>query len=132
MRVYLDAMLNRGIICLDAYAIQACTRNRLSQFTVAHAKGEGRAIVGVERAVHSLARRCDLQTCDTFLLLFHSGPDIRIKELHWGIQAFRNAVGGLGCEDSLLNVGHLPTRGDEFAVSLLAGFPMKAHPNPFA
>lgn len=121
MRVYLDAMLNRGLICLDTFAIQACTQNRLSQFTVVHAKGEGRAIVGVERAVQSLARRCDLRGCDTFLLLFHSGPDIRIKELHWGIQALKNAVGGLGCEDHLLNVGHLPTRGEKFAVSLLAG-----------
>ncbi len=125
MRVYLDAMLNRGLICLDAFAIQACTQNRLSQFTVIHAKGEGRAIVGVERAVQSLARRCDLHACDTFLLLFHSGPDIRIKELHWGIQAFKNKVGELGCEDSLVNVGHLPTRGDKFAVSLLAGMRRK-------
>ncbi|MEE4237147.1 MAG: hypothetical protein V2I51_10530 [Anderseniella sp.] len=123
MRVYLDAMLNRGLICLDTYDIQACTQNRLSQFTVVHAKGEGRAIVGVERTVRSLARRCDLHACDTFLLLFHSGPDIRIKELHWGIQAFRNAVGGLGFADYLLNVGHLPTQGDKFAVSLLAGKP---------
>lgn len=121
MRVYLDAMLNRGLICLDAFAIQACTQNRLSQFTVVHAKGEGRAIVGVERAVQSLARRYDLHACDTYVLLFHSGPDIRIKELHWGIQAFKNAVGRLGCVDYLINVGHLPTQGDTFAVSLLAG-----------
>ncbi len=121
MRVYLDAMLNRGLICLDAFAIQACTQNRLSQLTVVHAKGEGRAIVGVERAVQSLARRCDLRACDTFLLLFHTGPDIRVKELAWGIQAFRNAVGKVGCEDYLLNVGHLPTQDDKFAVSLLAG-----------
>lgn len=121
MRVYLDAMLNRGLICLDSYAIQACTQNRLSQFTVVHAKGQGRAIAGVGRAVQSLAKRCDLRACDTFLLLFHSGPDVRIKELHWGIQAFKNAVGGLGCVDYLINVGHLPTRGDKFAVSLLAG-----------
>ena len=121
MRVYLDAMLNRGLICLDTYDIQACTQNRLSQFTVVHAKGERRAIVGVERAVQSLARRCDLQACDTFLLLFHSGPDIGIKELHWGIQTFRNAVGGLGCVDYLINVGHLPARDDEFVVSFLAG-----------
>lgn len=121
MRVYLDAMLNRGLICLDAFAIQACTQNRLSQFTVVHAKGEGRAIVGVERAVQSLARRCDFLACDTFLLQFHSGPDIRIKELHWGIQAFKNKVGELGCEDCLVNVGHLPVQEGEFAVSLLAG-----------
>lgn len=123
MRVYLDAMLNRGLICLDAFAIQACTQNRLSQFTVVHAKGERRAIVGVERAVQSLARRCDLQACDTFLLLFNSGPDIRIKELHWGIQAFKNAVGGLGCEDYLFNVGHLPDKKVDFAASLMAGMP---------
>ena len=125
MRVYLDAMLNRGLICLDPPAIQACTQNRISLFTVVHAKGEGRAIVGVERAVQSLARRCDLHACDTFLLLFHSGPDIRIKELHWGIQAFKNAVGGLGCVDYLINVGHLPNQSDIFAVSLLAGMRRK-------
>lgn len=121
IRVYLDAMLNRGLICLDTFAIQACTQNRLSQFTVVHAKGEGRAIAGAERAVQSLARRCDFRVCDTFLLLFHSGPDIRIKELHWGIQAFKSVVGGLGCMDYLLNVGHLPVQEGEFAVSLLAG-----------
>ncbi|MDQ1314626.1 MAG: hypothetical protein QG662_735 [Pseudomonadota bacterium] len=125
MRVYLDAMLNRGLICLDAFAIQACTQNRLSQFTVVHANGEGRSIAGVERAVQSLAKRCDLGACDTFLLLFHTSPDVRIKELHWGIQAFRNAVGGLGFADYLLNVGHLPTQGDKFAVSLLAGKPYR-------
>ncbi|MDP2252630.1 MAG: hypothetical protein Q8J60_00470, partial [Thiobacillus sp.] len=79
MRVYLDAMLNRGLICLDAFAIQACTENRVSQFTVVHAIGEGRAIVGAERAVQSLATRCDLGACDTFLLLFHTGPDVRLK-----------------------------------------------------
>ena len=125
MRVYLDAMLNRGLICLDAFAIQACTQNRISQFTVVHAKGERRAIVGVERAVQSLARRCDLRACDTFLLMFHSGPDVRIKELHWGIQAFKNVVGGLGCVDYLVNVGHLPNQSDTFAVSLLAGMRRK-------
>lgn len=125
MRVYLDAMLNRGLICLDPPAIQACTQNRISQFTVVHAKGEGRAIVGVERAVQSLARRSDLHACDTFLLLFHSGSDIRVKELHWGIQAFKNAVGGLGCVDYLINVGHLPNQGDTFSVSLLAGMRRK-------
>ena len=129
MRVYLDAMLNRGLICLDAFAIQACTQNRLSQFTLVHAKGERRAIVGAERAVQSLARRFCLHACDTFLLLFHSGPDTRIKELHWGIQAFRNATGRFDCEDHLLNIGHLPTQGDEFAVSLLAGFPNARSPS---
>lgn len=128
MRVYLDAMLNRGLVCLDTFAIQACTQNRLSQFTVVHAKGEGRAILGVEHAVQSLGRRCDLRGCDTFLLLFHSGPDIRIKELHWGIQAFRNVVGRLGCVDYLVNVGHLPTQGDKFAVSLLGGTPCRPSP----
>lgn len=121
MRVYLDAMLNRGLICLDAIAIQACTQNRFSQFTMVHAHGERRVIIGVERAVQSLAKRCDLRACDTFLLLFHSGRDVRIKELHWGIRAFRNAVGGLGCVDYLINVGHLPARDDEFVVSFLAG-----------
>jgi hypothetical protein len=99
----------------------ACTDNRLSQFTVVHTKGEGRAITGVEQAMQSLATRCDLGTCDTFLLLFHSGPDVRIKELHWGIQAFKSAVSGLVADAYLLNVGHLPTKGDEFTVSLLAG-----------
>ena len=121
MRVYLDAMLNRGLICLDSTNMLACTQNRLSQFTVVHAKGEERAMVGAERAVRSLAKRCDLLACDTFLLLFHSGPDVRIKELHWGIQSFKSAVSGLVPDSYLLNVGHLPTKGDEFAVSLLAG-----------
>lgn len=121
MRVYLDAMLNRGLICLDSTNLLACTENRLSQFTVAHAKGEGRAMAGVEQAMQSLAMRCDLSACDTFLLLFHSGPDIRIKEIHWGIQAFKNAVSRLGCANYLVNVGHLPTQGNKFAVSLLAG-----------
>jgi len=127
MRVYLDAMLNRGLICLDTYDIQACTQNRVSQFTVVHAKGEERAIVGAERAVRSLARRCDLLACDAFLLLFHSGPDVRIKELHWGIQAFKHAARRRGCADYLLNVGHLPATDGEFAVSLLAG---AERPNP--
>lgn len=121
MRVYLNAMLNRGLICLDAFAIQACTQNRLSQLTVVHAKGEGRAIVGVERALQSLATRCDLSACDTFLLLFHSGPDVRIKELHWGIQAFKHALCGPRVNDYLLMVGHLPHREVRFAVSLMAG-----------
>jgi hypothetical protein len=121
MRVYLDAMINRGLICLDSTNMLACTDNRLSQFTVVHTKGEGRAITGVEQAMQSLATRCDLGTCDTFLLLFHSGPDVRIKELHWGIQAFKSAVSGLVADAYLLNVGHLPTKGDEFTVSLLAG-----------
>ena len=121
MRVYLDAMLNRGLICLDSTNMLACTKNRLSQFTVVHTKGQGRAMAGVEQAMQSLATRCDLGACDTFLLLFHSGPDIRIKEIHWGIQAFKNAVCGLIADGYLLNVGHLPIKGDEFAVSLLAG-----------
>lgn len=121
MRVYLDAMLNRGLICLDSYAIQACTQNRLSQFTVVHAKGEGRAILGVERAVESLAKRCDLRACDTFLLLFHTGPEIRLKEIHWGIQAFKHALRGVRDDDYLLNVGHLPHRDVGFTVSLTAG-----------
>lgn len=121
MRVHLDAMLNRGLICLDALAIQACTQNRLSQFTVVHAKGEGRAISGVERAMQSLARRCDLHACDTFLLLFHTGPDVRLKEIHWGIQACKHALRGVIDDDYLLNVGHLPHRDVGFAVSLTAG-----------
>lgn len=123
MRVYLDALLNRGLICLDAFAMQACTRNRLSQFTVVHAKGEGRAIVGVERAVQSLATRCDLGACDAFLLLFHTGPDVRLKEIHWGIQAFKNALRSVRDDDYLLMVGHLPHRDVGFAVSLMAGAP---------
>jgi hypothetical protein len=123
MRVYLDAMLNRGLICLDTYDIQACTQNRLSQFTVVHAQGEGRAIAGVEQAMRSLAMRCGLGACDTFLLLFHSGPDIRIKEIHWGIQAFKNAIKMLRSEDYLLMVGHLPNKDVDFAVSLMAGLP---------
>lgn len=121
MRVYLDAMLNRGLICLDAFAIHACTENRVSQFTVVHARGEGRAMAGVERAVQSLARRCDLGACDTFLLLFHTGPDIRVKEIHWGIQAFKHALRGVRDDDCLLMVGHLPHREVGFAVSLMAG-----------
>lgn len=126
MRVYLDAMLNRGLICLDSYAIQACTQHRLSQFTAVHAKGEGRAIAGVEQAMQSLATRCDLASCDTFLLLFHSGPDIRLKEIHWGIQAFKNAIKLLRGEDYLLMVGHLPDKNVDFAVSLMAGMPRMA------
>lgn len=121
MRVYLDAMLNRGLICLDAFAIQACTQNRASQFTVVHARGEGRAIVGVERAVQSLATRCDLSACDALLLLFHTGPDVRLKELYWGIQAFKNALRSVRDDDYLLMVGHLPHRDVGFAVSLMAG-----------
>ncbi|MDZ7584239.1 MAG: hypothetical protein U0938_05340 [Thiobacillus sp.] len=121
MRVYLDAMLNRGLICLDAFAIQACTENRVSQFTVVHAIGEGRAIVGAERAMQSLATRCDLGACDTFLLLFHTGPDVRLKEIHWAIQAFKHALRGVRDDDYLLMVGHLPHREVGFAVSLMAG-----------
>lgn len=121
MRVYLDAMLNRGLICLDAFAIRACTQNRVSRLTVVHAKGESRAIVGVERAVQSLARRCDLSACDTFLLLFHTGSDVRLKEIHWGIQAFKHALRGVRDDDYLLMVGHLPHREVGFAVSLMAG-----------
>jgi hypothetical protein len=123
MRVYLDPMLNRGLICLDSTNMLACTKNRLGQFTVVHAKGEGRAIAGVESAVRSLVRRCDLQACDTFLLLFHSGPDARIKELHWGIQAFRNAIRLVRGEDYLLMVGHIPDINVDFALSLMAGMP---------
>lgn len=121
MRVHLDALLNRGLICLDPADILACTQNRLSQFTVAHAKGEGRSIAGVERAMQSLASRCDLAACDTFLLLFHTGPDVRLKEIHWGIQAFKNALRGVRDGDYLLMVGHLPHRDVGFAVSLMAG-----------
>lgn len=121
MRVYLDAMLNRGLICLDAFAIQACTEKRVSQFTVVHAIGEGRAIVGAERAMQSLATRCDLGACDTFLLLFHTGPDVRLKEIHWAIQAFKHALRGVRDDDYLLMVGHLPHREVGFAVSLMAG-----------
>lgn len=123
MRVYLDAMLNRGLICLDTTNIHAFTANRLSQLTVVHAKGEGRAIAGAERAMQSLGTRLDLNTCDTFLLLFHTGPDIRLKEIHWGIQAFKNAVRDKRGDDYLLMVGHLPHYDEEFAVSLMAGLP---------
>lgn len=121
MRVYLNAMLNRGLICLDTYNIQACTQNRLCQFTVVQPRGKRRTIVGVEHAVLSLAKRCDFRVCDTFLLLFHCGPDISIKELYWGVQALKSAMNRLGCVDYLLNVGHLPVQEGEFAVSLLAG-----------
>jgi cell division GTPase FtsZ len=121
MRVYLDAMLNRGLVCLDATAIHACTANRLSQLTVVHAKGEGRAIAGVERALQSLGTRLDLSACDAFLLLFHTGPDMRLKEIHWGIQAFRNAVRDKLGDDYVLMVGHLPHRDEDFAVSLMVG-----------
>lgn len=121
MRVYLDAMLNRGLVCLDTTNIHACTANRLSQLTVVHAKGEGRAIAGVERAMQSLGTRLDLSACDAFLLLFHTGPDIRLKEIHWGIQAFKNAVRDKLGDDYLLMVGHLPHCDEGFAVSLVAG-----------
>lgn len=126
MRVYFDAMLNRGLICVDTHDIQACTKNRMSQFTVVHAEGERRAIEGVEHAVQSLTKRCDLSACDTFLLLFHSGSDFRIKELHWGIQAFKNAIRKSAGEDYLLNVGHFPTQGKKFAISLMAGTPRRS------
>ena len=121
MRVYLDAMLNRGLICLEPADILACTENRLSQFTVVNTEGQGRAMAGVERAMQSLATRCNLGACDTFLLLFHSGPDIRIKEIHWGIQAFKNAIKQKGGGNYLLMVGHLPSKDVSFAVSLMAG-----------
>jgi hypothetical protein len=121
MRVYLDAMLNRGLICLDSANLLACTRNRLSQFTVVHAQGEDRTIEGVKQAMQSLATRCDLGACDAFLLLFHTGPDIRLKEIHWGIQAFKNAIGLIRGEDYVLMVGHLPNKDENFAVSLMAG-----------
>lgn len=123
MRVCLDALLNRGLICLDSTNMLACTQHRLSQFTVVHAKGEGRAMAGVEHAMQSLATRCDLAACDSFLLLFHSGPDIRLKEIHWGIQAFKNAIKLLRGEDYLLMVGHIPDKNVDFAVSLMAGMP---------
>jgi hypothetical protein len=122
MHVYLDAMLNRGLICLDSSNMLACTQNRLSQFTVVHAQGEGRAIAGVEQAVQSLGTRLDLSACDAFLLLFHTGPVIRLKEIHWGIQAFKNAVREKLGDDYLFMVGHLPHRDEDFAVSLMAGF----------
>lgn len=129
MRVYLDAMLNRGLICLDTTNIHACTANRLSQFTVVHAKGEGRAIAGAERAMQSLGTRLDLSACDAFLLLFHTGPDIRLKEIHWGVQAFKNTVREKLGDDYLLMVGHLPHRDEDFAVSLMTGTArMKSRP----
>jgi len=121
MRVYMDAMLNRGLICLEPADILACTENRLSQFTVVHAKGEGRTMTGVEQAMQSLMTRCDLKACDTFLLLFHTGPGIRLKELHLGIQTFKSAIKAQLGEDFLLMVGHIPSEGVEFAVSLMAG-----------
>ena len=121
MRVYLDAMLNRGLICMDQADILACTKNRLSQFTVVHTEGEGRAIAGVERAMQSLATRCSLNACDAFLLLFHTGPNIRLKEIHWGVQAFKNAIRARVGDNILLMVGHLPSRDVDFAVSLMAG-----------
>ena len=69
--------------------------------------------------MQSLANRCDLRACDTFLRLFHSGPDVRIKELRWGIQAFSNAVGELGCEDYEMGVidrrNHLLKGGTRFS-----------------
>jgi hypothetical protein len=123
MRVYLDAMLNRGLICLDSTNMLACTENRLSQFTVVHAKGEGRAMAGVEQAMRSIDKRCDLGTCDRFLLLFHSGPDIRIKEIHWGIQSFKNSIKSHRGENYLLMVGHIPEKNMDFAVSLMVGIP---------
>ena len=124
MRVYLDAILNRGLICLDSTNMLACTQNRLSQFTVVHAKGEGRAMAAVDQAMQSLSTRCDLAACDAFLLLFHSGPDIRLKEIHWGIQAFKNAIKLLRGDDYLLMVGHIPDKNVDFAVSLMAGMPL--------
>lgn len=123
MRVYLDAMLNRGLICLDSTNMLACTQHRLSQFTVVHPKGEGRAMAGVDQAMRSLSTRCDLAACDTFLLLFHSGPDIRLKEIHWGIQAFKNAIKLVRGEDYLLMLDHIPDKNVGFAVSLMAGMP---------
>lgn len=121
MRVYLDAMLNRGLICLDQADVLACTENRLSQCTVVHTEGESRAITGVERAMQSLAKRCDLSVCDTFMLLFHTGPNLKIKEIHWGVQAFKNAIRARVGDDYLLMVGHLPSNEVDFAVSLMAG-----------
>lgn len=123
MRVYLNAMLNRGLICLDTYNIQACTQNRLSQFTMVQPRGERRTIVGVKRAVLSLAKRCDLHACDTFILLFHCGPDIKIKELHSGIQAFKSVIKLFREEDDLLMVGHIPDKNVSVAISLMAGMP---------
>ena len=128
MRVYLDAMLNRGLICLDSTNLLTCTENRISQFTVVHAKGVGRAMAGVEQAMKSLATRCDLGECDTFLLLFHSGNDIRIKEIHWGIQAFKNAINQKVVKEYQLMVGHLPGKDVSFAVCLMAGS-ISAPPN---
>lgn len=121
MRVYLDALLNRGLVCLDPSDVLACTENRLSQFTVVHSEDESRSIAGVERALQSLARRCDLGACDTFLLLFHTGPDVRLKEIHWGVQAFKNALRRVRDDDYLLMVGHLPHREIGFSISLMAG-----------
>lgn len=121
MRVYLDAMLNRGLVDLDASGVLACTENRLCELAVARADGHGRALAGVERALNSLAARLDLRACDTFLLLFHSGPDVRPKEIQWGAQACRNALGESVGASYRLKVGHLPAT--RFAVSLMAGSP---------
>jgi hypothetical protein len=122
MQAYLEALFNFGLIGFDAYMVHECTRSRLCQFSLVHVPAKNKLITSAEAAVQDLARRCDLAACDTFLLLVHWSSWVRMKRIHWIVQACRNALAEIRDDEYQFVIADLPSDSG-FAISLMAGTP---------
>lgn len=130
--VLLEAVLHRGLICIDDSYIRACLVGRYSVLAVARAEGEKRADVAVEKAFQSLSGRADLATAEAFILAFHAGPGIRMKEIHQGLESLSEKAEGLkklweevDWRETFIVVTYVPTDDNRFAVSLIASLPFE-------
>lgn len=118
--VLLEAALHRGVICIDPADILTCIDGRYGEMAVVHAEGEERAVAAVGKVVQSLSGRVDFAAAEAFILTYHAGPDIRMKEIHQGLEALRDK---LGQGDTTIMALHVPTDDNRFAVSLIAATP---------
>lgn len=118
--VLLEAAVHRGLICIDPADIRTCIEGRCSQLAVAHAEGEDRTVLAVDKVVQALSARVDLALAESFILTFHAGTDILMREIHQGLEKLKETVDNDG---KVIMAAFVPTDDNRFAVSLIASVP---------
>lgn len=118
--VLLEAAVQRGLICFCPDDVRTCLEGRYSELAVAHAEGEDRAVVAVEKVLQALSGRMDLALAEAFILTFHAGSDIRMREMHLGLERLSDSIVR---EDVTIMWDMVWTEDRRFAVSLIASAP---------
>jgi len=118
--VLLEAAVQRGLICFSPEDIRVCLEGRYSELAVAHAEGEDRAVLAVEKVLQALSGRMDLALAEALILTFHAGLDISMREIHLGSARLKDVIVR---EDATIMVDMVWAEDNRFAVSLIASAP---------